>query len=462
MSLTTQTTVRVDGEQFVFPDTNVLLPGMDRQLKLEYFRTTTGLEQLTGATWVSSNPGVVDVDPSGRITAHADGEATITATRNGLSSTARIYVRSFPAPLIFAQVAAHAGGACGITTDRDTFCWGSKPMGNQSPTDRCESVSRNTLPGTGWFRGTRPCTAIPMLVLVQPKPARLIPGAPWALASDNTLVPLLAGLEQVWANGFEFADVSIDWHRCGLDSDSRGYCWNANTFGQLGQGTIQALGPWATTPGEVVGDRRWSTIQVNNRYSTCGLTTAGEAFCWGFNQGSQLGIGRAPCAGNVCWSVPVPQRVLTDARFTSLVTTGRNSCALTADGKPWCWGFASTRLPEDQQGLPVEVGAPTLTNLYGRHESSTPDIWGKDASGNTFILERNEGATAAFSLFSFVRSQLPFPVTTLVSFMGRACAISTVDAKLYCWGAGASGMLGHGGFADAPMTAPVLVAGQVP
>ena len=64
---------------------------------------------------------------------------------------------------------------------------------------------------------------------------------------------------------------------------------------------------------------------------TCGLTTAGVAWCWGSNGAGQLGD-----RGNGYREFPVD--VVNGHTFTQIAVGGRHSCGLTADRDVWCWG----------------------------------------------------------------------------------------------------------------------------
>ncbi|HEX6134053.1 MAG TPA: Ig-like domain-containing protein, partial [Longimicrobiales bacterium] len=82
---------------------------------------------------------------------------------------------------------------------------------------------------------------------------------------------------------------------------------------------------------------------------TCGLTTQGEAYCWGANWGGLLG---SDARGST-----TPVRVSGDLRFVSLTVGSYHSCGVVADGTAYCWG-----------------GGPALgTGVDERCEPSQPD-----------------------------------------------------------------------------------------
>jgi alpha-tubulin suppressor-like RCC1 family protein len=76
---------------------------------------------------------------------------------------------------------------------------------------------------------------------------------------------------------------------------------------------------------------------------TCALTTDGRAFCWGANDFGQLGT---PRAGAQCSDAqgpgdcsPFPISVAGDIRFATLATGKTHACGIDFDGVAWCWGM---------------------------------------------------------------------------------------------------------------------------
>ena len=77
-------------------------------------------------------------------------------------------------------------------------------------------------------------------------------------------------------------------HDCVLNSSGRVLCWGVNTSGQLGRGTIDA---GSSTPAPVSGFT-FSTLSTSPSGShSCGLLRDGLLYCWGANNYGQLGDG---------------------------------------------------------------------------------------------------------------------------------------------------------------------------
>ena len=78
-------------------------------------------------------------------------------------------------------------------------------------------------------------------------------------------------------------------HTCADGSDGKVYCWGDNFYGQHGDGTYGSQ----TTPvaAQAPEGVRLSGVSAGLKH-TCALSTAGPAYCWGYNKYGQLGDGR--------------------------------------------------------------------------------------------------------------------------------------------------------------------------
>lgn len=143
-------------------------------------------------------------------------------------------------------------------------------------------------------------------------------------------------------------------HACALDAAGTAHCWGDNDLEQLGREMVEGRCDWA---GDVVVDRPCSRSPLAldgdlpafaaiaaGGFHSCGLTTDGQAFCWGANTFGQLGIGATGT------DAP-PARVDTDLRFAALSGGELHTCGVTTDGIGYCWG--SNR--EGQLGSRFEV-----------------------------------------------------------------------------------------------------------
>ncbi|MGB4835765.1 MAG: hypothetical protein WBP28_06825, partial [Nostocoides sp.] len=65
------------------------------------------------------------------------------------------------------------------------------------------------------------------------------------------------------------------------------YCWGANTFGRLGDGTDTSR----TLPVAVIGLPPGVAALSAGAEHACALTQGGALFCWGANSQGQLGDG---------------------------------------------------------------------------------------------------------------------------------------------------------------------------
>src|SRR2546428_7623783 len=145
---------------------------------------------------------------------------------------------------------------------------------------------------------------------------------------SKTPVPVAGGLRflAVSTGGL---GVELD-HTCGATSEGVAYCWGANNFGQLGALT----GSHSTTPVSVGGGLSFKSVSAGAGFHTCGVTTSGAAYCWGNNFFGQLGDGSGGFGNRSTAAVPVAGEL----SFVSVSAGGFFTCGVTTAGAAYCWG----------------------------------------------------------------------------------------------------------------------------
>jgi alpha-tubulin suppressor-like RCC1 family protein len=147
---------------------------------------------------------------------------------------------------------------------------------------------------------------------------------------------------------------------CGIAVDGAAYCWESNSFGQLGIGTTTGT----LVPTRTVLDEPMREVQIG-AIQGCGLTESGRAVCWGNDSFGQLGIPRTGERCGVLECRRTPGAVFGGLRFRGVSTgLGVHSCGVTTGSALVCWGLGNEgQLGDgwlrDRQSLPVPVLAPS-------------------------------------------------------------------------------------------------------
>ncbi len=184
--------------------------------------------------------------------------------------------------LTFAMLTAGGGRTCGLTTDGAAYCWGENDSGE---------LGTGNSSGPQMCRGGSHCSTTPV-----------------AVSGGLTFVVLSAGVR----------------HTCGITATHVAYCWGYNFDGELGAGTTtgpDSCGgiPCSLTPVAVTGGLAFTAVSAGYIHS-CGLTTAGVAYCWGN-------------------SSPGPDSVRTGLTFSAVSAAVYHTCGLTVAGAAYCWGY---------------------------------------------------------------------------------------------------------------------------
>jgi alpha-tubulin suppressor-like RCC1 family protein len=130
--------------------------------------------------------------------------------------------------------------------------------------------------------------------------------------------------------GVAFAVIRAGgFHSCAATAAGQAYCWGRNLQGELGDSTTTSRpAPVAVKqPSGVL-----LPVLAAGYLHTCGVTSAGQAWCWGRNLSGQLGNNATV---NRKFPVQVQQG---GALFTGIVAGIDHTCALGSAGALWCWG----------------------------------------------------------------------------------------------------------------------------
>ena len=446
----------------VSPETLNLLAGETRQLSArdQEGRTLAG----SGVTWVTSAPTVAVVSAAGRVTGVVDGTATITATAEGKSGTAALTVVS----LAFASVSAGGAHTCALAPGGAAYCWGRSEggqVGVTSPASICpidtQAYPCSLIPVA--VQGGLVFTALDAggehaCGLTSAGAAHCWGRNHAGQLGDNTTTHRSAPVAVT--GGLIFASLGLGaLHTCGLTAQGAAYCWGSNGRGQLGDGTTTDR----AAPVAVTGGHSFAAITAGGFTlgHTCAVTSVGQVYCWGNNSSGQLGIGTADQAAH-----PVPAPVTGGVVFASLSAgLGSHTCGLTSAGGAYCWGGNPWGALGDgtdvSKSSPVAVtGGIVFAKLApGGFVGHTCGVTG---AGKAYCWGDNEvGAVGNGTLVdalapAAIAGQLVF--SSLDSGYRHTCGRTTAGV-LYCWGANGAGQLGVNSVAT--QMAPARVVGQL-
>lgn len=284
-------------------------------------------------------------------------------------------------------------------------------------------------------------------------------GNTWGSLGDGTTTRSDRPVKVAGGLRFETIDAGAG-HTCGLSREGQIYCWGINDEGQAG---ADYFIPRFEEPFRLPGSRTWKAVSAGHDH-TCGLTTDGQAWCWGGNITGQLG------SGATFQRSYEPVRVSAAFRFTSVVAGYYASCGLDESGKAYCWG----RNDAGQQGDGTTENRYTPVAVAG--DRSFRSLSGGDAffcglttAGATYCWGSNrsgEIGDPALPLAQATPVRIEgAPAFTKLYAAGGAWSVTSADAygcgltdtgEAWCWGGGI-----RGGLWEGPTEGPVRVAGSI-
>jgi alpha-tubulin suppressor-like RCC1 family protein len=259
------------------------------------------------------------------------------------SSSVPVAVTAGPS---FVSLSAGSYHTCGLTAAGAAYCWGINVAWQlgAATTETC---------------GSTPCST---------RPVAVSGGLSFSVVSAggefHTCGVTIAGAAYCWGSNLvgqlgdgtttsspvpvavsgrlTFSSLSLGGLRsCGLITSGAAYCWGANFYGQLGDGSTTS----SEVPVAVSGGLTFSAVSAGRETHTCGLTTSGTAYCWGWNVSGQLGTGSnsgpEQCPTSSGETTPCSRRpvAVTGGLTLGDVSVGQvHSCGTTVGSVVYCWG----------------------------------------------------------------------------------------------------------------------------
>lgn len=330
--------------------------------------------------------------------------------------------------------------SCAVTGAEAAVCWGHNFTGQLG--NGLTTQSRTPVGVVGLSSGVSSVAAISNASC-----ALTTAGAVWCWGSDSygqlgagagrqdSLVPVMA------ISGGVRVIIGGHLNVCALTNSGGVKCWGDGGNGMLGNGSTAN----SYVPVDVTGLTAGVVAISGSGFHACALMSAGTVKCWGYNQYGQLGNGRSGYTEKSTVPVDVvglpPDVRAIGAGFGS-------SCAVTRNGRIFCWGRNSTG----------ELGD-------GTNSSSLTPVRVKDSSGESYLnananiisfeaIQNKLNGTPSFNVIVSASTGLPVRV---FSNTPSICQISVRTVTVIASNARCTLVATQGGDADIPPAVSVIV-----
>ena len=230
--------------------------------------------------------------------------------------------------LLFTSLGTGNYHTCGAASVGGVFCWGGNDYGQLGDGTFSSSATPVAVQSTQSFvslsagRGWHTCAVTSTGAAYCW--GRNLEGQLGRAAPEFSAIPVPVN------GGLSFtATVTGVFHSCGVTTGAVVQCWGDNHWGQLGDGFPEFE---RATPGPVAGSADMRTVSSGAGHS-CQASNSGVGSCWGPNDAGQLGMGSNSA------QISTPVAVFGGYSFAVLAGGGGHTCALTTAGVAYCWGF---------------------------------------------------------------------------------------------------------------------------
>lgn len=404
--------------------------------------------------WSISDSSVATVDTAGVVRAVGPGLATLsaaTATRpSGI--TAQVVVTP-AAP--FVSISGGYYHTCAVDTSGQAHCWGYNLNGRLG----VGATSGPLLIPTAVQHPTG-VTFVQISAGGSHTCARTNAGQSYCWGynadgrlGDGTTTQRNTPVAVQHPSGVTFTDISVgNGHSCAVALGGQAWCWGQNGDGQLGDSTTTTrAGPTAVKqPAGVT----FTTIRAGGHH-TCAATSGGQVYCWGRNTQGQLGDGTTTDR-----VAPVAVTQPSGVSLLVLATGYLHSCGVTLAGQTWCWGRnahgqlgdnsttnRTTPVAVQQGGVAYFIATAGQDHTCAYATSVATYCWGGNARG-----QLGDGTTTG--RLTPVAVQQPAGGAFDVVSAGLLFTCAASAGQGFCWGANASGQVGDSTTVDRAAPVP--------
>ncbi|HEX8393689.1 MAG TPA: hypothetical protein VF665_15220 [Longimicrobium sp.] len=281
---------------------------------------------------------------------------------NGTTLTAAQYTPSLvnmPTGVSFTSISAGSGHACALGSDSRAYCWGTDNNGRLGNGDALtaeqHSPSPVEMPAGVSFTSISAGTVHTCALGSNSRAYCWGTDTNGRLGNGSTLTADQSSPSAVqMPAGVSATSISAgETHTCALGSDSRSYCWGADTNGRLGNGATLTAFQQSPSPVQMPAGVSFTSISAGTAH-TCALASDSRAYCWGSDGNGRLGNGGTLTADQ---QSPSPVQMPAGVSFSSLSAASPHACALT-DGPGYCWGSNGSRQAGD--GTAIVRDAPAV------------------------------------------------------------------------------------------------------
>ncbi len=407
---------------------DTLEPGDSLRLSVTARDSAGGILTSVPFTWASADANVATASQAGVVRAVNPGNTTIFATaQGGPRDSVAIHVS-----VHFVSVTVGGAQSCALDARGRAFCWGYGASGALGSGFTASLPTPMAVAGDFVF--TRLSEGGAHTCGVQGDGSAYCWGGNlYGILGNGTTEPQGTPVQVI--GGLPFAEISAGSNlTCALVPGGAAHCWGDGYMGGLGNGSYLAM----LAPVPVAGGLTFKQIAAGAAH-VCALTGAGAAYCWGQNWAGQNGV------GTVTTNHPQPLAVSGGLTYAELTTERDYSCGLTTAGAAYCWGRGAlgTTLAGDQL-VPVPVeGGLTFAHITagGSHTCALTPAGAAYCWGAGDLGRLGNGSSAYQTTPVAVSGGLVF--AGISAGPGHTCGVTT-DRRTYCWGNNDVGQLGNG------------------